>query len=148
MAAPSSAFRRLGSCYSSVFLSTRRSRDSGEGESPGIAEAGPLLSGGTRETPSLAPWTFVLAVVFALIPLSIPRVRGQAPPRPAVVALKGATILTVTRGTIPNGTVLLRDGKIAAVGATVDIPAGAETVDVTGKFVSPGHHRRAFAHRQ
>ena len=86
----------------------------------------------------LAPWTFVLALAFALVPWSIPHVRGQAPARPAVVALKGATILTVTRGTIQNGTIVLRDGKIAAVGANVDIPAGAETIDATGKFISPG----------
>ena len=54
------------------------------------------------------------------------------------MALKGATLLTVTKGTIPNGTILLRDGTIAAVGASVDVPAGAEVVDVSGRFVSPG----------
>jgi imidazolonepropionase-like amidohydrolase len=86
----------------------------------------------------LAPWTFVLALAFALAPLAVPRVRGQALQRPSVVALRGATILTVTRGTIPNGTIVLRDGKIAAVGANVDVPPGADVVDVTGRFVSPG----------
>ncbi len=54
------------------------------------------------------------------------------------MALKGATLLTVTRGTIPNGTILLRDGIIAAVGASVDVPPGAEVVDVSGRFISPG----------
>ena len=88
--------------------------------------------------PSPAPWTFVLAVAFALLPFSVTRTGGQAPPRPSVIALKGATLVTVTRGTIPNGTIVLRDGKIAAVGANVDVPAGAEVIDVTGKFVSPG----------
>jgi len=74
-----------------------------------------------------------------------PRVAGQAPStgsgqgsRPSVVALRGGTIVTVTKGTIPNGTVLLRDGKIAAVGTNVTIPSGADVVDVTGRFVSPG----------
>src|SRR5215207_8440587 len=86
----------------------------------------------------MTPWTFVVALAFAVVPWSVPGVRGQAQPRPAVVALKGATILTVTRGTIPNGTIVMRDGKIAAVGASVDVPAGAEVIDVTGKFVSPG----------
>ena len=57
---------------------------------------------------------------------------------PAVVALRNATILTATRGTIANGTVLIRDGKIAAVGANVQIPAGADVYDGTGKFISPG----------
>jgi imidazolonepropionase-like amidohydrolase len=59
--------------------------------------------------------------------------------RPAVVAIRGGTILTVTRGTIENGTIVLRDGKIAAIGgAGVDIPAGAEVVDAKGRFVTPG----------
>jgi imidazolonepropionase-like amidohydrolase len=56
----------------------------------------------------------------------------------ATVAIRGATILTATKGTIQNGTIVLRGGKIAAVGANVPIPAGAEIVDGTGRFVSPG----------
>ena len=46
--------------------------------------------------------------------------------------------MTVTRGTIPNGTIVLRDGKIAALGADVNVPAGAETIDVSGRYISPG----------
>ena len=57
---------------------------------------------------------------------------------PSVVAIRNATIITATRGTIANGTVLIRDGKIAAVGTNVSIPAGADVYDATGKFVSPG----------
>jgi imidazolonepropionase-like amidohydrolase len=88
----------------------------------------------------LAPWTFFLAAAFALVPLSVTRLGGQAPaqPRPSVVALRGGTLVTVTGGTIPNGTIVLRDGKIAALGANVTIPSGAEVIDVTGKFISPG----------
>jgi imidazolonepropionase-like amidohydrolase len=63
---------------------------------------------------------------------------GQTGAAPGIVALRGGTVLTVTRGTIPNGTVLLRDGKIAAVGANISIPAGAQIVDTTGQFVTPG----------
>ena len=85
----------------------------------------------------LTACTIFLAVVFALVPLSVTRVRGQQA-RPAVIALRGGTLVTVTGGTIPNGTIVLRDGKIAALGTNVTIPAGAEVVDVTGKFVSPG----------
>ena len=87
----------------------------------------------------VATWTFLVAALFAILPLAGTRITGQAPARAsAVVALRGATILTVTKGTITNGTIVLRDGKIAAVGASVDVPAGAEVVDVSGKFVSPG----------
>ena len=57
---------------------------------------------------------------------------------PAVVAIRNGTIITATRGTIASGTVLVRDGKIAAVGTNVSIPAGADVYDATGKFVSPG----------
>ena len=59
-------------------------------------------------------------------------------PAPGVVAIRNGTIMTATRGTIANGTVVVRDGKIAAVGTNVSIPAGAEVYDATGKFVSPG----------
>ncbi|HJU43518.1 MAG TPA: amidohydrolase family protein [Vicinamibacterales bacterium] len=59
--------------------------------------------------------------------------------RPSVVAIRGGTILTVTRGTIQNGTIVLRDGKIAAIGGSgVDIPSGADVVDAKGRFVTPG----------
>jgi len=59
-------------------------------------------------------------------------------PTPGVVAIRNGMILTATRGTIANGTVLIRDGKIAAVGTNVSIPGGADVYDATGKFVSPG----------
>lgn len=59
--------------------------------------------------------------------------------RPPVVAIRGGTILTVTRGVIQNGTIVLRDGRIAAIGGSgVDIPSGAEVVDAGGRFVTPG----------
>ena len=59
--------------------------------------------------------------------------------RPSVVAIRGGTILTVTRGTIQNGTIVLRDGKITALGGSgTDIPSGADVVDAKGRFVTPG----------
>ena len=81
-----------------------------------------------------------LGALLVLVPLRAARLDGQAGQAPSgrVVALRGGTVLTVTRGTIPNGTVVLRDGKIAAVGANVTVPAGAEVIDITGQFVSPG----------
>lgn len=54
------------------------------------------------------------------------------------IAVRNATILTVTRGTIPNGTVVIRNGKIAAVGQNVAIPAGVRVIDGTGMYVMPG----------
>lgn len=54
------------------------------------------------------------------------------------LAIRNATILTITRGDIQNGTILIRNGKITAVGTDVNIPAGVKTIDGTGKFVMPG----------
>jgi imidazolonepropionase-like amidohydrolase len=58
------------------------------------------------------------------------------PSRPTVI--RNVTIMTAAGPTIRNGAVLLRDGKIAAVGATVEAPADAEVIDGTGKYVTPG----------
>ncbi len=79
-----------------------------------------------------------LAVVLALSATHEARPLAQAP-RPSVIAIRGGTVLTVTRGTIQNGVVVIRDGKIAAVGgAGTNIPAGADIVEAKGRFVTPG----------
>jgi imidazolonepropionase-like amidohydrolase len=53
-------------------------------------------------------------------------------------AIVGARIVTVSGSTIENGTVVIKDGKIAAVGAGVAVPAGAEKIDGKGLSVFPG----------
>ena len=79
-----------------------------------------------------------LAVLLALMAAHEARSVAQAT-QPSVIAIRGATVLTVTRGTIANGVVVIRDGKIAAVGgAGTNIPAGAEIVEAQGRFVTPG----------
>jgi imidazolonepropionase-like amidohydrolase len=85
----------------------------------------------------------VLLVVAALVPASIAPLRGEAgapgqAQTPGVVAIRNATLVTASRGTINNGTIVMRDGKIAAVGANVQIPDGAQIIEGKGKFVSPG----------
>jgi imidazolonepropionase-like amidohydrolase len=55
-----------------------------------------------------------------------------------VTLIKSGTILTVTNGTIENGGVLIRDGKIAEVGKDLKAPEGAKVIDATGLFVMPG----------
>jgi imidazolonepropionase-like amidohydrolase len=52
--------------------------------------------------------------------------------------IKNATILTAAGPRIVGGSVLLRDGKIAAVGTNVTVPADAVVIDGTGMFVTPG----------
>lgn len=63
----------------------------------------------------------------------------SATARAETIAIRGGTIITVgPQGTIANGTVLVRDGRIAAVGQDVAVPAGARVIDATGRYVIPG----------
>ena len=55
-----------------------------------------------------------------------------------VIAIIGGTVYPVNGPKIENGTVLIRDGKIAAVGSSVAIPADAQRIDARGKWVTPG----------
>src|SRR6188474_657046 len=52
--------------------------------------------------------------------------------------IRNATVLTITRGTLLNTDVLLRNGKIAAVGKNLQASANARVIDATGKYVMPG----------
>jgi len=54
------------------------------------------------------------------------------------IAIIGGTVYPVSSRPIERGTVLVRDGKIAAVGAGVVVPADAQRIDATGKIVTPG----------
>ncbi len=54
------------------------------------------------------------------------------------VVIKNATIMTVTHGTIKNGSVYVKDGKIAAAGETVSAPANVIVIDAGGKYLTPG----------
>src|SRR2546423_1595008 len=62
---------------------------------------------------------------------------GVMPPR-GVFAIRNARIVTVSGPDIENGTLIIRDGKIDAVGANVPVPAGAQTIDGHGLSVYPG----------
>src|SRR5262249_20608858 len=77
--------------------------------------------------------TTLAAAILALIPAA-----PAAPADEQVVAIRGATILTVTKGTIEGGTVLVRGGKIADVGKDLAIPAGAKIIEARKRFLIPG----------
>ena len=74
----------------------------------------------------------VVAVAFTLFAAAW----SQAQERPVVI--KGATILTMTHGTIEDGTVVVDKGKIAAVGKDVQAPPGADVIEARGEYVLPG----------
>lgn len=83
-------------------------------------------------------------IFFLLAAISISAwVLGQANIMPAEkqkgpIAITNATIHTGKGDVIENGTIVIINGKISAVGKNVPIPAGAETVDAKGKEVYPG----------
>ncbi|GAC1682860.1 MAG: amidohydrolase family protein [Gemmatimonadaceae bacterium] len=70
-----------------------------------------------------------LSIALALWPL-----QGSA----QVIAITGGKVYPVSGPPIENGTVLIRDGRIAAVGRDVAVPPEARRIDATGKWVTPG----------
>ncbi|NDE61263.1 MAG: amidohydrolase, partial [Cyclobacteriaceae bacterium] len=75
----------------------------------------------------------------ALLPsVGMAQIDGEfVKPRTGKFLLKNATVVTVTKGTLSNASVLLENGKIIGVGAS--LPAeGAEVIDCSGLFIYPG----------
>lgn len=54
------------------------------------------------------------------------------------VLIRNATVLTAVRGTLENTDILIQNGKIARIGKNLNASAGAQIIDATGKFVTPG----------
>jgi imidazolonepropionase-like amidohydrolase len=76
------------------------------------------------------------AVLSALFPHSA--FAANLPDTPPALVIQNATILTVTHGTIEHGSILIKDGKIAEVAASVKAPKDAQVIDAAGQFVIPG----------
>lgn len=85
----------------------------------------------TRPVRALFGGACAAALLLAGAPMATPAVAQD-------LAVRNATVLTVTRGTIPNGTVVIRNGRITAVGPNVPVPAGVRVIDGTGMYVIPG----------
>jgi imidazolonepropionase-like amidohydrolase len=56
----------------------------------------------------------------------------------STVAITGGRVVPVTADPVENGTVLIEDGKITAVGAGLAVPDSAEVIDAAGQWVLPG----------
>jgi imidazolonepropionase-like amidohydrolase len=81
-------------------------------------------------------WTIYIAAISIIITmLSVPGVLGQ---ESSVVVVKAGTIVPVTSAPIKGGIVIVRDGKIEAVGKDLEVPEGTEVIDATDKVVIPG----------
>ena len=91
-------------------------------------------------------WMALAAVFLAVVPPC--RLAAQVaepapfvmsvPPAGRLVAITNATIMTASHGTIQHGTIVIRDGRIVAVGENAQVPAGAQVIDGTGRYVIPG----------
>ena len=71
-------------------------------------------------------------LALALLGVAAARVGAQT------IAITGGTVYPVSGAPITNGTVLMRDGRIVAVGAGVAVPGDAQRIDASGKIVTPG----------
>ncbi len=80
----------------------------------------------------------ILLRVACAIALALALAANGVQAQERVTAITNAKVLTVTNGVIERGTVVIRGSKIAAVGADVAVPAGANVIDGAGKFVFPG----------
>src|SRR6201997_1697651 len=72
--------------------------------------------------------------------LCVSAVSAQQPSADAhnELVITNAYVMTVTHGNLKKGSVYIKDGKIAAVGESVNAPSSATVVDAGGKFITPG----------
>jgi imidazolonepropionase-like amidohydrolase len=77
----------------------------------------------------------MIVAIFVFVGVAPRLARAQ---NPSAIFIQNATIFTVTQGNIEHGSILIRDGKIAAVGADLKAPDGAAVIDATGQYVIPG----------
>ncbi len=54
------------------------------------------------------------------------------------ILIKNGTVLTVTKGTLENTDILVKDGKIDRIGKNLKAPNGVTTIDASGQYVMPG----------
>jgi imidazolonepropionase-like amidohydrolase len=97
--------------------------------------------GGHERT--VASKTAASAAKTAPAPAATPQVVAADPyfPPPVVaneLLIRNATVMTATHGTLQNTSILVHDGKIAAIGANLEAGPRARVVDATGKWVTPG----------
>ena len=83
---------------------------------------------------------YKLSLCLVLLGLPVCPAFGQtsAPAAHRDVVIRNAVVMTVTHGNIKNGSIYIKDGKIAAVGENINAPADATTIDAGGKYVTPG----------
>jgi imidazolonepropionase-like amidohydrolase len=89
-----------------------------------------------RNTSNLRRVLYLLSILsFLYLPFTPP---AHAQSTSSSYALTHAKIVTLAGAPIEDGTLVIRDGKIAAIGVNVDVPAGAQVIDAKGLQVYPG----------
>ena len=73
----------------------------------------------------------ILLIIMLAVQVTLAQERGN-------ILIKNATVLTITKGTLQNTDVLVKDGKISQLGKNIAAPAGYKVIDATGLFVMPG----------
>lgn len=115
-------------------------------EPTGVAVIAALLagcaSGGAQPAPPPEPQPEQAAEPTAVEPPPetvaepFPSTYEPLPSTPTLI--RGATVLTAAGPRLENAAVLMRDGKIVEVGTNVSAPDGAQVIDATGKWITPG----------
>ena len=84
--------------------------------------------------------TFLIMLATALCGFCLERTRAQKQksPDPPETLIRNATVLTIAHGTLQNTDVLIRRGKIAAIGKNLKASADAKVIDASGKYLMPG----------
>jgi len=86
---------------------------------------------------SMRPKVFISVLLGGLLILAGSLGVGESPQKADVYAITNATIVPVTAPIIEKGTVLVSRGRIAAVGAEVEVPQEATIIDAKGMYIYP-----------
>ncbi len=76
--------------------------------------------------------------LMSTLPLNQAMAQQPGADNPAETLIRNATVLTITHGTLQNADVLIRKGKVAAIGRNLKAAANARVIDATGKYLMPG----------
>jgi imidazolonepropionase-like amidohydrolase len=107
-------------------------KDGSAATAPVAADAiGSPNAGGTAkpQSPAASPAPFAQAPSIA---------EPKVPASAGVIAIVGGTLHPITSPDVEGGTLIMQHGRITALGKGIAIPAGARTIDATGKHVYPG----------
>ncbi len=88
--------------------------------------------------PVSVQFAFVFGALVSMFAACGLAISGWAQAAPPVYAIRGGKVYTLAGPPLENATVVIREGKIAAVGHRVEVPAGAQIIDAKGLEVYPG----------